>query len=272
MLSYQHGYHAGGPADVHKHVALSILLGHLRQKDKPFCVIDLYAGDGVYDLASAAAEKTKEFESGIGKVWPALPPAADLYANALRALNPDGQLKRYPGSPAIARHALRADDRLILNELHPAAYRNLRKWWAEDARIAPHKRDGLEAMIALTPPAIRRGLMIIDPSFEVKTEYTDIPEKLRETLRKWAEGIYLVWYPVLAEGRHRALLDGLSNLDAEVFGAELTLPTTQGLLGTGVAVINPPYQFDTMMRDAGKWFADKLGAKHKATWLKHLEK
>ena len=267
MLSYQHGYHAGGPADVHKHVALAILLGRLRQKDKPFCVIDLYAGDGAYDLGSAAAEKTKEFESGIGKLWPELPPAADLYADALRALNPDGQLKRYPGSPAIARQALRADDRLLLNELHPAAYRYLRNWIGADTRIAPHKRDGLEAMTALTPPAIRRGLVIVDPSYEVKTEYAEIPEKLRETIRKWAEAIYLVWYPVLADGRHRAMLDALATLDAEVLGCELTLPATQGLLGTGVAVINPPYQFDNTMRDTGKWIADKLSARHSVKWL-----
>jgi 23S rRNA (adenine2030-N6)-methyltransferase len=271
LLSYQHGYHAGGPADVHKHVALSILLERLRQKDKPFCVIDLYAGDGVYDLTSAAAEKTKEFESGIGRLWPEMPPAAALYADALRVLNPDGALKHYPGSPAIARQALRADDRLILNELHPAAYRNLRRWSGEDARIAPHKRDGLEAMTALTPPAIRRGLVIIDPSYEIKTEYTAVPEKLQETLRKWAEGIYLVWYPVLAEGRHRALLSALSTLDAEVFGCEWTLPNAQGLLGTGIVAINPPFQFDTTMIDAGRWLANKLGGRHTTRWLKRLE-
>lgn len=268
LLSYQHSYHAGGPADVHKHVALSILLARLRQKEKPFCVIDLYAGDGTYDLAAAAAEKTKEFQSGIAKLWPEMPPAADLYADVLRDLNADGDLKRYPGSPAIARAALRAGDRLIVNELHPAAYRHLRRWWQEDPRIALHKRDGLEAMTALTPPTIRRGLMIVDPSYEVKTEYTEIPEKLRATVRRWAEGIYLVWYPVLAEDRHRALLGALSTLDAEVLGCELTLNATKGLLGTGVAVVNPPHQFDDIMCDTGTWLAAKLGGKHAVKWLK----
>ncbi len=268
MLSYQHSYHAGGPADVHKHIALSVLLGHFRQKEKPFCVIDLYAGDGVYDLTSAEAGKTKEFAAGIGRLWPNLPAKTGLWADLLRELNPHGHLTRYPGSPAIARHAMRADDRLILNELHPTAYRTLRYWAADDPRITPHKRDGLEAMIGLTPPAIRRGLVIIDPSYEIKTEYAGVPEKIAAALKKWAEGVYFVWYPILVDARHRALLDGMLALDAEIFGCELTLPATQGLIGTGLAIVNPPWRFDDSMRDLGATLAEKLGGRHTAKWLK----
>ncbi len=278
MLSYQHSYHAGGPADVHKHVALCLLLEHLTKKEKPFCVIDLYAGEGDYNLAGHAAQKTQEYESGIGHVWGAsdAPSPVQSYLDVLHRLNPNGELRRYPGSPSLARAYLRDDDRLILNELHSTAFAELGRWARKDARIGVHKRDGLEAMVGLTPPQIRRGLVLIDPSYEIKTEYTGVPEKLAEAVRKWREGIYLVWYPVLKEGRHRALIDGvIASIDVPTFACELSFGAAKpggempGLRGTGLIVVNPPWQFDDAMSEAGAWLAKNLGrAKHTTTWLK----
>lgn len=280
MLSYQHGYHAGGPADVHKHAALCAVLDHLCDKEKPFAVIDLHAGHGVYDLASGEAQKTKEFENGIGRVWPLrgtndVPFIIEKLFAALTALNPDGRLARYPGSPALARAALRAEDLLILNELHPAASADLKRWVGRDRRIGVHKRDALEALVALTPPPIRRGLAIIDPSYEIKSEYADVPETVRKALRKWREGIYLVWYPILTERRHTDLVGGMQNLDAESLACELMFDRAKdgeasGLRGTGVIVVNPPWQFDDTMREAGDWLARNMtrSGRHEVRWLK----
>jgi 23S rRNA (adenine2030-N6)-methyltransferase len=277
MLSYQHSYHAGGPADVHKHVALVLLLRHLTAKAKPASVIDLYAGNGVYALTAPAAQKTGEYQEGIAKLWAEKNPPAALgrYLDTVKRLNP-GELSLYPGSPDIARQMLRPEDRLILNELHPAAFTALKGWVGHDARIAVHKRDGLEALLALVPPAIRRGLVLIDPSFEMKTDYADIPERLATAVAKWREGIFMVWYPVLPDARHRPLLNGIADIPAPSFCAELTFktassdkgPADKGLRGTGVIVINPPWKFDSEMAEAGKALAKALGATHFERWLR----
>jgi len=281
MLSYQHTYHAGGPADVHKHIALCLLLEHLAKKDKAFCVIDLYAGEGDYDLTGFAAQKTQEYKSGVAQIWEAAdaPRGVSEYLKALHRLNPDGTLRRYPGSPSLARLYMRDGDSLILNELHATAFPNLGRWARKDARISVHKRDGLEAMVGLTPPKVRRGMVLIDPSYEVKSEYATVPEKLAEAVKKWREGIYVVWYPVLKEGRHQALIDGIkAQVDAEIFHCELSLSAVKpgedvpGLRGTGLIVVNPPWKFDAEMTVAGNWLAKTFGrGKHFARWLKKTE-
>lgn len=280
MLSYQHGYHAGGPADIHKHAALCVLLEKLREKDKPFTVIDLYAGHGVYDLGSTEAQKTHEFSGGIGRLWPIrqnnTPAAVKKLLSVIEALNPDSQLKCYPGSPAIARAALRDEDRLILNELHPSAHADLKTWARRDARISVHKRDGLEALVALTPPPIRRGLVVIDPSYEIKSEYTNVPDAVRKAARKWKEGTYFVWYPILADGRHAELVAGMETIPGDIFICELTFDRPKaakdapGLRGTGLIVVNPLWRFDAAMADAGAWMAKTLtsNGSHTARWLK----
>jgi len=261
MLSYRHGFHAGNWADVHKHAALMLLLVHLRAKAKPFCVIDAFAGDGVYDLTAPEALKTGEFESGIARIWQRKDSPAGIaeYLDTVRAFNVGGRLARYPGSPAIARAALRDGDRLVLAELHPTAYAALKRWAAADKRIAVHKRDGLELLGAVLPPAIRRGLVVIDPSYEVKSEYDAVPRALDRAIRKWKEGIYLLWYPILPEGRHRALLDAIAQLKPVVSEIAPDRKPARGLQGAGVAVINPPFGFEPAMRTARDWIAQALG-------------
>jgi len=203
MLSYRHGFHAGNWADVQKHTALALLLGHLRRKDKPFCILDAFAGDGIYDLAAPEAVKTGEFHEGIERLWQRrdAPAGADWYLEQVRAVNPGEVLERYPGSPALARAALRQADRLILGELHPASYRALKRWAAGDRRIALHRRDGIEFLDALVPPPVRRGLVLVDPAYEVKDEYEKLPVALARAMGKWREGIYALWYPVLPAGK-----------------------------------------------------------------------
>ena len=277
MLSYRHGFHAGNWADPHKHAALALLLSHLRAKDKPFCVIDAYAGDGIYDLTGGEALKTGEFRDGIGKIWRRTdaPAGVDWYLDQVRAASPGGMLATYPGSPALIRAALRPDDRLVLGELHPAAHAALRRWAGSDRRIAVHRRDALEMTHALVPPPERRGLVFLDPPYEVKTEYEQVPAAIARALGKWPDGIFAVWYPVLAEGREVALLDGLAALPAKaVLQSELapTRPPTR-MRAAGMVVVNPPWQFETALKTAAEWLADALfgaeGCCHRMKWLRH---
>lgn len=281
MLSYQHAYHAGGPADVHKHAALCVLLDRLREKDKPFTVIDVYAGHGIYDLVGSEAQKTGESDAGIGRLWPSrdsreLPTAMAKLLAAVHAANAGGDLTRYPGSPALAQGALRPDDRLILNELHPTAFSDLKRWARRDQRLSVHKRDGLEALTALTPPPIRRGLAVIDPSYEIKSEYAGVPAAVGKAVRKWREGIYLIWYPILADERHRELVGGLESIGAESLSCELMFEggkpakDAPGLRGTGLIVVNPPWRFDETMREAGDWLVKTMTprGRHEVRWLK----
>jgi len=283
MLSYQHAYHAGGPADVHKHAALSALAKHLGQKDKPFCAIDVFAGEGIYDLSEAPAVKTGEFQRGIAALWEwngNIPQVIAPYLAQVRALNADGHLRRYPGSPAVLKAALRAGDHLIVNELHPAAGKALRRWARGDSSIAIHHRDGLEALIALVPPTPRRGMVVIDPSYELASDYADTAKALVRATAKWAEGVFVVWYPLLADQRHLPLLNAAAtDIPLPALTSELIfdLPGLSdapglGLRGSGLMVINPPWRFDAAMKEVGDWLATALrlgqSASHTMRWLR----
>jgi len=260
MLSYRHGFHAGNWADVHKHAALTLLLVHLRAKAKPFTVIDAFAGDGMYDLTAPEALKTAEFESGIARVWTRkdAPPGVAEYLDVVRAFNAGGRLARYPGSPAIARASLREGDRLVLAELHPTAYAHLKRWAAADKRIAVHKRDGLEFLGGALPPAIRRGVVLIDPSYEVKSDYDTVPAALARALRRWKEGVYLVWYPILPEGRHESLLSALAPFRPLISEIAPKATPARGLRGGGVAIVNPPFGLADQIERARDWLVQTL--------------
>lgn len=270
MLSYRHGFHAGGWADVHKHVAFMLLLSHLRQKPAAFSVVDAFSGDAIYDLTGPDALKTREFETGIARIWDAAdaPPGVDVYLAEVRAANRGGALAVYPGSPALARALLRNDDRLILNELHPTAYRVLADWAGDDPRIAVHRRDAIELMGALVTPQLRRGVVLVDPAYEVKSEYESIPAAVARAVKTWPQGCFALWYPVLAEARHLDLLTSLvralgdtdrtNALVAEFAPSTGVLRSGRGMRGAGLVVINPPWRFDDDMANAGAWLAERL--------------
>ena len=262
MLSYRHGFHAGHWADVHKHVLLVALLGHLAARDRPFQVLDLFAGDGVYDLTAAEALKTAEFRAGIARIWRRRdgPPGIVRYLGLVRALNGAGRLRVYPGSPALARALLRDQDRLSLCELHPAAHRSLRAWAGRDRRISVQRRDGFEALGTLLPLPVRQGLVLVDPSYEVKSEYETLGPALAGAVVRWPGSVWVLWYPVLPAGRHIPLLEALGALPAAVLRAELRPPIApaRGLLGTGAIVINPPRQFEREAAEICAWLAAAL--------------
>ncbi|MCR9175350.1 MAG: 23S rRNA (adenine(2030)-N(6))-methyltransferase RlmJ [Alphaproteobacteria bacterium] len=252
MLSYQHGFHAGNFADILKHATLLELLDHLGSKDKPFCVLDSHAGRGVYDLSAHEAEKTGEWRAGIGRLLEARPKGRAL-ARLCAAVQSAGPA-RYPGSPALVLSVLRPEDRWVGLELHPTEHAELSRWIGRDRRVAVHKRDALEGLPALVPPLIRRGLVLIDPSYEVKTDYAKLPEMIIRCVRRWANGIYALWYPILiGHDPQTAMIKRLAErlgsshgvLVVEVSGREID----RGMSGCGLVLINPPFQIETSMAE-----------------------
>jgi len=242
MLSYQHHYHAGNLADVHKHALLAWMLDYLTQKDKPVSYIETHAGRGLYDLGAAEALKTGEAAGGIAvaQAWFAPDhPYRRRLAEARAAHGPQA----YPGSPMIAALGLRDGDVLHLADLHPqehaALQTHLGPWGAH-----LHRRDGFEMALAVCPPTPRRGLMLIDPSWEVKADYDRMPMLIGQIARKWNVGVIALWYPLLTNGAHRAMLAELTGAFPEALRSEVRFaPLRDGhrMLGSGLFVVNPPY-------------------------------
>ncbi len=249
MLSYRHGYHAGNHADLLKHLVQVHILAALTQKAKPCCYIDSHSAGGYYDLAGDFATKNAEYQSGIGCLWERseLPEAVQPFLEAVRELNPDGTLRYYPGSPALARHVLRSDDRGWLFELHNTEVEVLRQNFADDSRFQVRHDDGFAGLKALLPPPIRRGLVLIDPPYELKTDYQSVVKAVQQAYKRFATGIYAIWYPLLPGNPHQALVDGLKKSGIRrQLRIELSIagPKAPGMRGSGMLVINPPWQLD----------------------------
>jgi len=242
MLSYQHHYHAGNPADVHKHAALAWMLSYLTAKDKPLTYIETHAGRGLYDLADPAAQRTGEAARGIGQLEAALP-ADHPYRLCIDATRAAHGATAYPGSPLIAALSLRPGDRLHLAEMHPGEHARLGE------TLAPHgadvrRMDGFAMARALCPPMPRRGLLLCDPSYEVKADYDSIPGRIARLGRVWNVGILVLWYPILAPGVHRPMLGALADIFPGAHRHEIRFPpvrTGHRMTGSGLFVVNPPY-------------------------------
>jgi 23S rRNA (adenine2030-N6)-methyltransferase len=254
-MNYRHAFHAGNFADVLKHVVLTRILVHLRKKDSPFRVIDTHAGAAVYDLTGPEAARSGEWRDGIGRIIDAdLGAAASVlepYLAAIRAANTDGRLTRYPGSPALVASFLRQDDRLIACELEPKAATALARQMRKDARVKTIEIDGWTALAAYIPPKERRGLVLIDPPFEQPGEFDRLANSLVNATRKWPDGNYLAWYPVKdardAAAFARKLAEGGI---AKALRIELNLADSgaEGLRGSGLIAINPPWTLEQELR------------------------
>lgn len=240
MLSYQHVYHAGNAADLHKHIVLAELLSQLTRKPRPISYVETHAGRGLYDLGAPEALKTGEAERGIQRL------TLDLttpYGTAVARFRERHGPRAYPGSPALARLLLRPEDRLSLMELHPAEHAALDAAMAGGG-VAIHRRDGCEGVLALAPFKPRRGLVLVDPSYEVKSEYQDIAAFCRRLLGKWPEAAILVWYPILPARRHLELLGGLAELPFRLDETRFREPPERGMTGSGLLLLNGPYGSD----------------------------
>lgn len=242
MLSYQHIYHAGNLADVHKHSLLAWMLRYLTTKEKPLTYMETHAGRALYDLSAEAARKTGESAQGIEKVHHWFDPDHP-YATVLNQIKQTDGLSAYPGSPLIAASLLRPSDSLHLAELHPREHAALANSMAPySAKI--HLRDGFEMAHALTPPTPRRGCLLIDPSFELKEDYATIPRHIAKITRAWNVGIIALWYPLLTSNAHASMLTTLIRAHPDAIRHEVRFPPARpghGMLGSGLFVINPPY-------------------------------
>jgi 23S rRNA (adenine2030-N6)-methyltransferase len=245
FMNYRHAYHAGNHTEVFKHAVLALLLDHLRKKPKPFTVLDTHAGAGIYDLQSDEAGKTGEAADGIGRVFGKTIPSAAGFLDIVRRLNPDG-LRTYPGSPAVIQALLRQDDRLIACELHPDDAVMLRRNFRRDPRVAVHRRDGYRAIGAFVPPATRRGLVFVDPSFEERDEFERLAGALNTGLRKWPTGIFAAWYPIKSRKGPDDLRDRYGSDNPPTLCCELLREPVAGnlLAGSGLVICNPPWRLD----------------------------
>lgn len=264
MLSYRHGFHAGNFADVLKHSVLSRVLVYLRQKDKPLLYLDTHAGRGVYSLTTREALKTGEFQQGIGRIWQRqAPEELEPYLDVIRVLNPDGTLQRYPGSPWLAHSLLRPTDRILLCELHPQDYQALSRVFRAEKRVYCVDEDGFARALAAVPPIERRGVVLIDPSYEIKTDYQRVIREIGLMYRRFATGVYLLWYPVISRSRidqlrRQLVSSGIRRVCA--FEINMVDDEQEGMTGTGMIVINPPWPLLEEMRRLLPFLTDALGA------------
>lgn len=273
-MNYLHGFHAGNHADVLKHAALMALLGYLKTKEKPFFVLDSHGGRGTYDLSSAEAQRGGEYRQGIARLMdaPDAPPGLAPYLGAIRAANPEGGLSVYPGSPVLIARALRVQDRLTACDLHPREAEILAQTLYPWSRARAEARDGYTALKALLPPPERRGLVLIDPPFEKKSEFTDLAEGLRQAWRRFPAGVFLVWYPL----KDRAAANGFL---ADIIRAGMRDATTYelfvrdpdaapGMAGSGLLALNASFALDGVMGEIGPWLATRLAQGEGARFTK----
>jgi len=282
-MNYRHAFHAGNHADVLKHILLLALLDALKKKDAPFFVLDTHAGRGRYLLAAPESRKTGEADAGILKLMgeARMPEVVERYLRAVEANNPVGALIAYPGSPLLIAQALRERDRLAACELQPDEANALKELFAHDARVAVHARDGYAAMKALLPPKLgstkfARGLVLIDPPYEVQdNEYPQIVSSLRDALERWPQATYAVWYPIKQRRSLQPFFRKAAALPAKsVLLAELQVRADDSPLrlnGSGLLVLNPPWQFDQQIAPALpllKTALGEAGAMTRLEWLK----
>jgi 23S rRNA (adenine2030-N6)-methyltransferase len=254
MLGYQHGYHAGNFADVIKHLALIHILSYSTIKEKPLFYLETHAGKGMYHLRDKQAQKTGEYKQGINLVWEArssLPPSFEHYMRIISHFNPGQALTYYPGSPAIALECLRPKDRLCLYELHPNEYDLLTQLPKGGKKVHFYDTDGISSLKAQLPPPEKRGLVFIDPSYELQEEYKLIPLAISKAYAHFSQGVYCLWYPIVNRRltdklqRHMSAINTNNFLNIEF---QLTPSSNPGMTGCGLWVINPPYTLEQEMK------------------------
>lgn len=253
MLSYQHIFHAGNMADVHKHAALAWMLSYLTGKDKPLSYMETHAGRGLYDLTAPEAEKTGEARQGVSAVMARFAPDHP-YARAVAAIRAAHGDSAYPGSPAVAQQILRPQDSLTLAELHPREHAALASAMAAPNTRILH-RDGFDMVQSLCPPTPRRGLLLVDPSYELREDYARLPQIFAQLHRKWNVGVLVLWYPILLAAPHAPMLEALDQLPAPHLRHEVRFPPARPghrMVGSGLFVVNPPYGLDKALQQIAR--------------------
>ncbi|WP_387465975.1 23S rRNA (adenine(2030)-N(6))-methyltransferase RlmJ [Photorhabdus sp. RM323S] len=259
MLSYRHSFHAGNHADVLKHTVQSLIIESLKEKEKPFLYLDTHAGAGRYQLSGERAERTGEYLEGIARVWQRedLPQELKAYMSAVTALNQSSNLRYYPGSPLIARHLLRQDDKFNLTELHSSDYPLLRNEFSRDNRSRVVREDGYQQLKSQLPPQSRRGFILIDPPYELKSDYQAVVQAIQEGYKRFATGVYALWYPVVLRQQIKRLVRDLEATGIRhILQIELAVrpdSDQRGMTASGMIVINPPWKLEQQMKSVLPW-------------------
>ena len=276
-MNYRHAFHAGNHADVLKHLVLSRLLALLAKKDAPYAYLDSHAGIGLYDLRGDQASRTGEWLEGIQRVWQAddVPALFDDYLGVIRALNPDGQLRYYPGSPEVARELSREQDRLQLNEKHPEDGQLLKANMKYDRRVAVHLGEGWHVPRALLPTEQKRAVLLIDPPFEQADELQRCAQAMKESIARMRQAVVAIWYPIKDQRQLKRFYQDLQGTGApKLLRIELLVHAADnadvGLNGSGLAIANPPWGLEDELRAVLPWLGQNLGQTQggwKLDWL-----
>jgi len=274
MLAYRHAFHAGNHADVLKHIVLTRVLRYMNGKDKGYRLVDTHAGAGGYSLEGRYAQKKGEYEQGVARLWNRddLPEAVADYLGIVRQFNPDGSLTQYPGSPAFAQMLLRAQDQLRLFEMHPTDHRILASYLGAVRGAEVFDKDGFDGLKGQVPPTTRRGVVLMDPSYEGHADYGRVIASLRDAITRFADGVYMVWYPQVSKLEAAQLPKRLEALAPKGWlHARLTVQQPDsmgfGLAGSGVFLINPPYSLHAELLEVMPYLTDVLGQYDGAHYL-----
>lgn len=272
MFSYRHIYHAGNFADVFKHVVLVSLLQSLQRKESGFCFHDTHAGIGLYNLRSNEALKNREFEQGVQKVLNATDPPALVheYLQIIKAVNDDNALDYYPGSPMVARKLLRMQDQMLLTELNTTDYALLKNGFLKDTQVAVHLQDAWQGLRAFLPPKLKRGLVLIDPPYEIKSEIKDLTSSLQVAYKKWPTGMYAIWYPIFEDNFHKRLAHQLKETGIrKILDCQLIVRDASDgprMIGSGMLIINPPWQLNEQLQKVLPWLWQQLNQRNKGSY------
>ncbi|MFZ7135754.1 23S rRNA (adenine(2030)-N(6))-methyltransferase RlmJ [Avibacterium avium] len=273
MLSYRHSFHAGNFADVLKHIVQMLIIESLQQKDKGFYYLDTHAGVGHYRLFGNEAEKTGEYKEGIGRLWEQteMPEEVARYVALIKKLNYGGKsLRYYAGSPLIAAHLLRPQDRALLTELHPADFPLLRNNFKEFDNVTTKRDNGFQQIKATLPPKERRGLILIDPPYELKEDYDLVVKAIEEGVKRFATGIYAIWYPVVLRQQAKRIVKGLENTGIrKILQIEMAVrpdSDQRGMTASGMIVVNPPWQLEAQMKKILPYLTKTLVPEGTGSW------
>lgn len=264
MLSYRHSYHAGNFADVLKHITQVLIIEALQQKQKPFVYYDTHAGAGRYDLKSKSGQKIAEYKLGIRKLMQQqdMPPLLRRYSDIVKSINTDGKLKFYPGSPLVANLLMDRKSRLELSELHPSDFNLLQQEFENSRNCKVTKIDGFKNLLAKLPPIQRRGLILIDPPYELKTEYNDVVKGVKQAYKQFATGVYAIWYPVVSRHNIESFCKRFKNSGIKnILRIEMCMGEDKeehGMTGTGLIVVNPPWKLKSQMQETLPWLTKVL--------------
>lgn len=271
-MNYRHSFHAGNHADVLKHAIVLRMIRLMQRKEAPLCYLDSHAGTGLYDLQGEDAGRTGEYLDGIGRLWERddLPQLLADYRDAISRYNQDGELRLYPGSPQLAADALRADDRLILSELHPEDAGTLREHFAADERVAVHQRNGYELPRAFLPVAEKRALWLLDPPFEKGDDLDRCVTEVQAAVQRMRQTIIALWYPIKDERQLREFYRRMGDAGLpKVLRVELgvrPMDTSLGLNGSGLMLVSPPWPLWEQLEETLPWLAARLAQSGEGSW------